>query len=198
MAYVDGYNLYHGLCAKGWRRYLWLGVVDMAERLLLPSQVLVGTKYFTTRVAAPAGSKQRQSVFLDALETIGDIDVIYGRWQKKERRCRSCGAKWVVHEEKDTDVSIAVEMLRDAVEDRYDTALLVSADSDLCPPVRAVQQLPKPKRVVVAFPPARQSLELAKLASAHLRIGRGVIAGAQLPATVQGQGATLTCPVEWT
>lgn len=30
-----------------------------------------------------------------------------------------------------TDVNIAVEMMRDAFQDRFDAALLISADSDL-------------------------------------------------------------------
>ena len=38
-----------------------------------------------------------------------------------------------------TDVNIATAMLTDAYRDRFDTALLVSADSDLVPPVRAAR-----------------------------------------------------------
>lgn len=37
IAYVDGYNLYYGLRAKGWKRYYWLNAaVDLLERYHAP------------------------------------------------------------------------------------------------------------------------------------------------------------------
>ena len=47
--YVDGLNLYHGLKSRGWRRYYWLNLRRLAERLLRPGQSLVAVKYFTAR-----------------------------------------------------------------------------------------------------------------------------------------------------
>lgn len=41
------------------------------------------------------------------------------------------------YEEKMTDVNIAVELLGDAQDDAFDTAIIISGDSDLTPPVRA-------------------------------------------------------------
>jgi uncharacterized LabA/DUF88 family protein len=50
-------------------------------------------------------------------------------------------SRWTIYEEKETDVSLAVSLLEDAAMDRYDVALLFSADSDLCPAVRAVRRV---------------------------------------------------------
>jgi uncharacterized LabA/DUF88 family protein len=36
-----------------------------------------------------------------------------------------------VYEEKETDVNIAIAMIKDAAQDVYDTAILVSGDTDL-------------------------------------------------------------------
>jgi uncharacterized LabA/DUF88 family protein len=47
----------------------------------------------------------------------------------------------MVYEEKETDVNIAIAMLTDVVCDMYDTALLVSADSDLRSAAAAVKHL---------------------------------------------------------
>jgi uncharacterized LabA/DUF88 family protein len=52
-----------------------------------------------------------------------------------------------------TDVNIAVEMLVDAYNNTFDTALLISADSDLTAPLVAIRNLFPGKRVIVAFPP---------------------------------------------
>lgn len=199
IAYVDGFNLYHGIRSKKWGRYLWLDIGRMARRLLAADQVLVTTKYFTARVAGPPASVARQSTFLSALETVGGIEIIYGRFQKKSRRCRSCGAEWRVSEEKDTDVNIAVQMMRDAAADRFDVALLVSADSDLCPPILAIGELHPEKRVVVAFPPDRRSFELTRVCPAQISVGRGVLAQCQMPTPITtASGKVLERPSHWT
>ena len=44
LVYVDGFNLYHGLRDKGWRRYYWLDARRLAERLLLADQTLVAVR----------------------------------------------------------------------------------------------------------------------------------------------------------
>jgi uncharacterized LabA/DUF88 family protein len=53
-----------------------------------------------------------------------------------------------------TDVNIAVHLLEDAYDNVFDTALLVSADSDLAAPVEAVRRRFGTKRIVVVAPPA--------------------------------------------
>ncbi|MGB4726560.1 MAG: NYN domain-containing protein, partial [Thermogutta sp.] len=54
MLYVDGFNLYFGLRTKGWKRYYWLDVQRLGEKLLRPNQSLVGVKYFTADIRGPA------------------------------------------------------------------------------------------------------------------------------------------------
>ena len=72
-------------------------------------------------------------------------------------------------------------MLTDAFKDRFDVALLVSADSDLCPVVSSIRTLYPPKRVIAAFPPGRASKELAGIASGCFNIGRGKVSPNQFP-----------------
>jgi hypothetical protein len=43
-AYVDGFNLYHGLKTRHGRKYLWLDLQALAVRLLKPSQHLVAVE----------------------------------------------------------------------------------------------------------------------------------------------------------
>lgn len=182
LVYVDGFNLYHGLRDKGWRRYYWLDARRLAERLLLPDQTLVAVRYFTARVSAEPGNPdkpRRQSAYLEALATLPDLSIHYGYFMARERRCPACGAVRRSHEEKMTDVNIAVEMLGDATDDAFDTAILVSADSDLVGPVRAVRER-YGKRVVVAFPPARFSNALRDAASRATSIERKMRGDAQL------------------
>ena len=50
IVYVDGFNLYFGLKAKGWKNFYWLNIQALARSILKPDQVLMTTKYFTSRV----------------------------------------------------------------------------------------------------------------------------------------------------
>jgi uncharacterized LabA/DUF88 family protein len=97
-----------------------------------------------------------------------------------------------------TDVNIAVELMTDAFQDRFDTALLVSADSDLVGPIKTVKRLFDNKRVVVAFPPARSSSALQRVAHAHYFIGRDKLSKSVFPdEVVKPDGFILRRPAEW-
>lgn len=62
IAYIDGFNFYFGLKSKGWQRYYWLNLQELARSLLLPSQRLASTKYFTARISAPPDKQRRQAL----------------------------------------------------------------------------------------------------------------------------------------
>jgi uncharacterized LabA/DUF88 family protein len=83
-----------------------------------------------------------QGRYLDALASHSPlVTIVDGRFQGKQRQCWQCGSEWLVHEERETDVNIAVALVEDTVLDRYDTALLISADSDLRPAIGAIRRL---------------------------------------------------------
>jgi uncharacterized LabA/DUF88 family protein len=198
VAYIDGFNLYFGLRSKGWRRYYWLNIRTLAENLLKPNQRLLLTKYFTARIAGPPDKEKRQSTYIEALETLSNFQIVYGKYQLNPRQCSQCGFEDEVPNEKMTDVNIAVEILKDAYQDAFDAALLISADSDLVPPVNAVKELFPSKRVVVASPPGRYSFGLANSASRSFVISRRNIAKSLLPEEIKkADGYVLRRPSLW-
>jgi uncharacterized LabA/DUF88 family protein len=198
IAYIDGFNLYFGLRSKGWRRYYWLNIQMLAQNLLKPNQRLLLTKYFTARIAGPPDKEKRQSTYIEALETLSEFQIFYGKYQLNPRQCSRCGFEDEVPNEKMTDVNIAVEILKDAYQDEFDVALLISADSDLVPPVKTVRELFPNKRVVVASPPGRYSIGLAKSAGKSFVISRRNIAKSLLPEEIEkADGYILRCPLLW-
>jgi uncharacterized LabA/DUF88 family protein len=198
IAYIDGFNLYFGLKSQKWQRYYWLDLKLLAKNLLKRHQELIFTKYFTSRVSFPPDKCRRQSTFIEALETLTDFQIFYGKYQLNSRQCRNCGQKDQIPNEKMTDVNIAVEMLADAFQDSFDVALLVSADSDLTAPVISIKRLFPQKEIVAAFPPQRFSTELAKHVHAYFTIGRANLAKSIFPERVQkADGYVLQCPTEW-
>ncbi len=110
-AYIDGFNLYHGLRQDG-RRYLWLDLDALAVSLFKPGQRLDSVQHFTARVRNDPPAKQRQADYLDALSAYSPrVTVVEGRFQRKTQSCKQCRAEWTTYEEKETDVSIAVTLV---------------------------------------------------------------------------------------
>lgn len=163
-----------------------------------PDQTLAHTKYFTSRIASPPQKVKRQATYIDAVTTLPDTSVFFGKYQLNPVTCYRCGDVRNVPNEKMTDVNIAVELLQDAFLDAFDMAILVSADSDLIAPIEAVKKLFPHKRVIVACPPGRFSHHLCHAATAHFQIGRGTIAKSRFPDQVKTQsGFVLKRPATW-
>lgn len=198
IVYIDGFNLYFGLVERGWRKYLWLDLKKFANSLLLPEQILVHTKYFTSRISRPLSKQRRQSIFIDALSILTEFSIFYGRYQAQVRICENCGFTSIISNEKKTDVNIATELLVDAFQDSFDTAILVSADADLTAPIVAIRRLFPNKTIVVAFPPKRNSYELRSVASAHYFIGEHNLHDNILPDKITTEtGFVLKRPDRW-
>lgn len=122
----------------------------------------------------------------------GASEGIRGRFQTFTTGLRpgtdasTCGwtcRRWlsVSYEEKETDVSIAVQLVEDGVRGVFDTALLISADSDLCPAVRSLKRLSPTKRIIAVFPPRRHSEDLRKAANGMIKINDVTVRNSQLP-----------------
>ncbi len=193
VCYIDGFNLYYGMRETYDRRFLWLDLCGLARSLLLPHQELARTKYFTARISGGRPSdrpeyrermdarRKRQALYLDVLQTLGGLTIHEGQFLPREIKCNRCGSYWASASEKMTDVNIATEMIVDAFANHFDTALLISGDSDLVPPIRAIRTHLRHKRVVVAFPPGRNSVELKQAATCQFVISRGKFKKNQLP-----------------
>jgi len=198
IAYIDGFNLYFGLRSKGWKYFYWLNLRAVVLNMLRPNQHLALTKYFTSIVSHPADKRQRQALYLDALRTLPDFRIYFGHYLDEAVTCHNCGQTHMAHHEKMTDVNIAIELLVDAFEDSFDTALLFSADSDLVGPVKKVKALFPNKRVVVVFPPDRQSAALKHSATSVTYLGRNVLYKSVFPDRVTTfDGYVLVRPVSW-
>ena len=109
-----------------------------------------------------------------------------------------CGGQWMKAEEKMTDVNIAVEMLQDAHLDAFDDAIIVSADGDLVPVVKAIRSTFTEKRVLAAFPPNRFSDDLKQHVNAAFHITPSKLKRCLLPPRIKKQdGFELLCPKDY-
>ena len=199
-AYIDGFNLFHGLKAKGWKRYYWLDLGQLIGNLLRPGDQLVAIRYFTARVFSEPNDQakpNRQNTYLEALATVPNLTTHFGYFLLKPKYCFQCGATIQTYEEKMTDVNIAVSLLVDAQAGLFDKAMVVSGDSDLCGPISEVRNRFPGKQVVVAFPPNRVSKQLQSGGPSFV-IGRGIFQKSQFSTQLtNATGTVLARPSSW-
>lgn len=197
LVYVDGFNLYFGMLEAGLENCKWLDIRLLAQNLLKEEQEAVGIKYFTSRVSNNPDKQKRQTTYIEALESV-DIQIFYGHYQRQSVECKRCGNIRPDYSEKMTDVNIATQILVDAYQDKYDTAMLISGDSDLVPPIRAVHENFPHKRVFVAFPPKRFNNSVAMVARGSMTIGRKKLTDSQFEVeVVKKDGFKLAKPSNW-
>lgn len=200
ITYIDGFNLYFGIMDARLGKSRWLDVQALAQHLLKNNQKLVGTKYFTAEISGPPDKHIRQQTYLDALRTMEgpNFGIFYGRYQNEQVTCRNCGATYTAAREKMTDVNIAAEMLKDAFQNNFDTALLISGDADLVAPINIIKQSFHNKRIIVALPPKRHSAHLQAAAHGWFSISAANLRQSQLPVQVQrADGFILKRPTTW-
>lgn len=155
--FVDGSNLYHCLREEFGRAdvdFTRLGV------LLCAGRKLIRTYYYNAMVRREDGEEryQAQQRFFDNLRRVPYLDLRLGRLEKR-------GGAVV---EKGIDVRVATDMLWQAHNNVYDTAVLVSGDADYVPAVEAVKAIGK--HVEVAFPAQGRSLELRQTADRFISL----------------------------
>ena len=204
IVYVDGFNLYYGSVKD--TPHKWLNIHHMCE-LLLPKNEILGIKYFTAKINPRPDDPQkhiRQLVYLRALETLPNCEIIFGHYLSHEVSMPLAnppkrGAKFaqvIKTEEKGSDVNLAVHMLHDGYQGKYELAVIVSNDSDLLSAIEIVQNELKLK-VGLLNPQQHPSKVLKNEALFMKKIRSGVIKASQFPKTIKDSKGSFYKPKDW-
>jgi hypothetical protein len=137
--YVDGFNLYYGAVKD--TPYKWLNIRRLCA-LLLPSHAIDRIKYFTARVSGrpeDPDKPTRQQICFRALKTIPDLGIIYGSFLSHEVMMPLAQTpagdpkivKVIRTEERGCDVNLATHLVHDAFRAHFESAVLITNDSDL-------------------------------------------------------------------
>jgi len=151
--YIDGFNFYYA-AFRGRRprapRLKWLDIAELS-RLLLPGHNVQLVRYFTAAVKPvqwDPSQHLRQGAYLRALASFPEVSVHMGNFARWKVRRPLVDAPpegpqtslvWDT-KEKGSDVNLATYLLLDAFEGSYETAIVISDDSDLLEPVRVVRE----------------------------------------------------------
>lgn len=161
IVYVDGFNFYFGLKSnEKWKKYYWLDIVKLFGMFMRPNQELVAVKYFSAK-PDDLGQSLRQNAFFQANRENPKFKLVLGKYLKKEIKCFKCGNVIHTHEEKETDVRIATQIVADAYQGNCDVSIVVSADSDMVPAIELAVEAKN--KVFVYFPPFQYSSNLASM-----------------------------------
>lgn len=154
--FIDGFNLYHSINDTGKDYLKWLNLKLLCKNFIdLNNQEISTIYYFSAYADWLNKSVSRHKVYIDALNTT-NIKVVLGKFKEKTIKCKKCNEYFQTHEEKETDVNIAIHILRDALNDGYDKAIILSADSDFAPAIRMARQICPQKQFSILTPIGRR------------------------------------------
>ena len=165
---IDGFNYYHKLtqyqhrhkeCVK-WLDYMSLLKASIKSHLKHNNFNLEVIFFTAIAKHRSISSQQRHRTYINALKTSG-VKIVLGEFKEKFiYPCSDClqkraNEKILKHEEKHTDVNIAITMLEKAMTNAFDRIYLLSADNDYVPVVKRVKELYPEKEVIICPPPQK-------------------------------------------
>jgi len=224
VVYIDGLNLYYRRL-KSSPKFRWLNPKALCDSILAAPMVVERVNYYTARVSSKLtpGGPAKQKAYLDALATIPEISIHYGNFlfsQKWAALVRPPQAKpasfaWPPAlpelvliekaEEKGSDVNLACHLVRDALTNAFDVAVVVTNDTDLIEPIRIVRT--EAGKVVGLLTPNGRPVkkQRGKWTGAHSRLTRAVdwtlhihdaaLLASQFPSPIPG--TSIHRPASW-
>jgi len=208
--YIDGFNFYYGMLID--RPDLkWINYQRLAE-LLRPDDDIVHVRLFTAMVdkkKVVSAKRDRQQRLWAALKTQPKMTITEGKFAERERTClvptcHNPERRFTALEEKQTDVNIALQLVRDVQTLVPDFVVVISGDIDLLPALDVALTIDRKVRPVVYIPVLEEILkyrrkdEFMKYAPAVKPIPEKYLRQAQFPHRVElANGNVVERPVEW-
>jgi uncharacterized LabA/DUF88 family protein len=207
VVYVDGFNLYKGQLESR-PENKWLDLECLFDSLL-DEYSIDRIHYFTAHFRGRANpddptAPDRQAAYLRALETLPRVTIHRSQFTIHPSRARLRGTAtlawadvWKV-QEKGSDVKLAVQLVVDAVEGKYDAFVVVSSDSDLGAALDvAINRFDR--HVIVVYPRDERTKEFERIGvRSSLYLRPSLVAQSQLPEIVVSRsGRPVRRPTEW-
>ena len=167
---IDGFNYYHKLkeyqdkynkCVK------WLNYKSLAQSWLTEEDDVGSMQiYYFSAIANWRGveSAKRHKTYIKVLDYAG-INVVLGEFkQKKTHRCKdnekcvNCTCtpdrkKLIRHEEKNSDVNLAITLVEKSIKKEFDKCFILSADNDFATAITRAKELNPDIKIIIQPPP---------------------------------------------
>jgi uncharacterized LabA/DUF88 family protein len=186
MIFIDGSNFYHGLREEfeiKKEEAHKVPAVDFSKFgnfLCGSGRKLEKIHYYNAPLSQNDKDKEaykEQQRFFNSLQFVPNLIFTKGRLEKRYIKIEHKGIAKIFgkesvsfHVEKGIDVNIAVDMLKLAFANQYDTAILVSGDGDFASVVEAVKNLGK--KVECAYVSKRKCYHLKQVANKFISLDK--------------------------
>lgn len=167
---IDGFNYYHKLkdyqnkfnqCVK------WLNYKSLIDSWLKDDDDKKNIEiFYFTAIANWRGafSVKKHKTYIKALESTG-IKPVYGEFKKKKinrcadyEKCTNCKCnpekkKLNRHEEKNSDVNLAITLIKNSMLKTFDKCFILSADNDYASAIKMALELNPNIKIIIQPPP---------------------------------------------
>lgn len=201
--FIDGYNLFHAIDETGNKSLHWVDLKSLCQRYLPKNARIENVFWFSAKPSHLSKNiNDNYDNYVNALIECG-VDVIGGRFKRKNAKCevdKGCRGAFFKHEEKESDVNLAIGLVANACNDDFDIAIVITADSDLCPPIKYVKDNFPDKELWLIAPPGRRNRanDLCVLSSKSLEINSNALRASSMRETYSKAGSVVARrPAEW-
>lgn len=187
--YVDGFNLYHAIAVLNDNRLKWLNFYSLAVSMLRPNEILEEVYFFTAILKWEPAKQGRHKNFICAQEAVG-VTIVESNFKRVKKKCTVLDRYCPRYEEKQTDVAISTTIMADAIKNRVNRAILITADSDQVPLAKQMALLFPEITMTLSAPPGRADLarELGGVIQDRVPLTLGRLHAHRLPRDVFDDG----------
>ena len=198
--FIDGFNFYYALDENHrYHKYKWLNYRKLLEVIIERHKFQFSKNYQINKIfyfsAYPfwkPDKVRRHKMYVEVLK-IANIEFIPGKFKRRDKKikvkCNRCeyyfSYHYIYHEEKQTDVNIAVKLFEYAYKNEFDTAILISGDADLTSALRTIKQLFPQKKIGLIIPIGRRAEELKTVVDFSFKVKETDLTLSQFPDTVR-------------
>ncbi|MEK6899143.1 MAG: NYN domain-containing protein [Nanoarchaeota archaeon] len=139
IVFIDGSNVYHIVKALLPDKKQFCFNFEKMLNYIIGNRNLIRFYYYNAPLDRKKNEESyvKQQRFFDRIAKIQKCNFVLCRMLK-----RKIGER-VIYEVKEDDIRLAVDMVKLAYNDAYDTAVLVSSDGDFVPAIQAVKEIGK-------------------------------------------------------
>jgi len=134
--------------------------------------------------------------YVAALITQG-VKPVLGKFKEITRKCNLCHRSYITHEEKRSDVNVALFLFNCAIKNEFDKAVIVSGDSDMIPSIEMIKAEYPEKKIGVMVPFGLMAREIRNAADFQLKIKMEHLKGSRLPQKVKTKDGIVEAPNGW-
>ena len=171
--YIDGFNLYHGVSKFSNQNLKWVSIPNLIKAIYNQDKNReYKIKFFTSRpthIVYQGSDKLIRHDNYMALQTELGVEIINGNFARRNIKCKKCDnhglrcpncceSKIYSHDEKQTDVNLAINVLSDSFTQKPKEIIICSADTDFIPVINCLKTHKLTNIVRVVIPPNIKSV----------------------------------------